>query len=327
MILYITSQERTNLLDFLAEKDEPALPVKKITGKFALKQFVIRDMRNFSHCRELVLDRQAFGEDDADFAEAVKEFLIMYSARVTVICEGLKEQSVLYQGLLHAGVENIVNGTEIEEIRSQICRSLSPGGMAGKNPETHVERTEEEIYCFKAERVRIAVAGSQGRMGSTTAALGLAAWLGSVGAAACYVEQDDSGSIFCLAEAYGMQPQGAGFQMENVWYGNEIPEDKYQFAVMDYGTGKVEKEDILLLVCGVKPYELIHTMELLRQYEDWQAYVLCPFVEESLRKAYAEALGSERHRILFLEYQPDCMDGSPNRKTFKEIVRNYIAGE
>lgn len=327
MILYIASQERMNLLDFLAEKEEPALLVKKITGKFALKQFVIRDMRNFSHCGELVLDRQAFGEDDAGFAEAVKEFLTMYSARVTVVCEGLKEQSSLYRGLLDAGVGNIVNGSEVEEIRSQICCSLSPGGMAGEDARMHMERAEEDICCFRAERVRIAVAGSQRRMGTTTAALGLSAWLGSAGAAACYVEQDGSGIVSCLAEAYGMQPHGGGYRMENVRYGNEIPEGGYQFAVMDYGTGKAGKEDILLLVCGVKPYELKHTMEILRQYEDRQAHVLCPFVEESLREAYAAALGSERHRILFLEYQPDCMDGSPNRKIFKEIVRDYIAGE
>lgn len=46
MILYLSSQQHTNLLDFLAEKED-ALPVKKMTGNFMLKQFVIYDMRNF----------------------------------------------------------------------------------------------------------------------------------------------------------------------------------------------------------------------------------------------------------------------------------------
>ena len=44
MILYLSSQQHTNLLDFLAEKED-ALPVKKMTGNFMLKQFVIYDMR------------------------------------------------------------------------------------------------------------------------------------------------------------------------------------------------------------------------------------------------------------------------------------------
>lgn len=94
MILYLSSQQHTNLLDFLAEKED-ALPVKKMTGNFMLKQFVIYDMRNFSHCTELVLDRIAFGDEDRDFAQAIKEFLTMYNARITVICEGLKESDPL----------------------------------------------------------------------------------------------------------------------------------------------------------------------------------------------------------------------------------------
>lgn len=328
MILYLTSQEHTNLLDFLAGQKEAALPVKKITGKFMLRQFVIHDMRNFSHCKELVLDRQAFGDDDAAFVEAVTEFLTMYNARVTVICEGLKEQSFLFRGLLEAGVGNIVTGTEIGKIQSQICQSLEPEGMAGYGSGKGTEQTkEQEAYRFKADGVKIAVAGSQNRMGITTAALGLTAWLGSVGATVCYVERDGSGIISSLAEAYGMQPLNDGFQLENVWYGERIPEEECQFAVIDYGTCRTGEADLLLLVCGTRPYELAYTMEFLQQYEERYAFVLCPFVEESLRMAYAEALCSERHKVLFLEYQPDCMDGSPNRKAFKEIIEKYIAGE
>lgn len=108
MILYLSSQQHTNLLDFLAEKED-ALPVKKMTGNFMLKQFVIYDMRNFSHCTELVLDRIAFGDEDRDFAQAIKEFLTMYNARITVICEGLKESDPLCRALLDAGVSFRIN--------------------------------------------------------------------------------------------------------------------------------------------------------------------------------------------------------------------------
>ena len=99
MILYLSSQQHTNLLDFLAEQED-ALPVKKMTGNFMLKQFVVYDMRNFSHCTELVLDRIAFGDEDRDFAQAIEEFLTMYNTRITVICEGLKENNPLFGALL-----------------------------------------------------------------------------------------------------------------------------------------------------------------------------------------------------------------------------------
>lgn len=128
MILYLSSQQHTNLLDFLAEKED-ALPVKKMTGNFMLKQFVIYDMRNFSHCTELVLDRIAFGDEDRDFAQAIKEFLTMYNARITVICEGLKESDPLCRALLDAGVGNIVTNVEIRGMQEEIRQSLSNQGM------------------------------------------------------------------------------------------------------------------------------------------------------------------------------------------------------
>ena len=117
MILYLTSQQHTNLLDFLTEQTD-ALPIKKMTGNFMLKQFVIYDMRNFSHCTELVLDRDAFGDDDIHFAEAIEEFLTMYNARITVICEGLQESAPLCHDLLEAGVGNIVTAEEIGAIQN-----------------------------------------------------------------------------------------------------------------------------------------------------------------------------------------------------------------
>ena len=147
MILYLSSQQHTNLLDFLAEKED-ALPIKKMTGNFMLKQFVIYDMRNFSHCTELVLDRIAFGDEDRDFAQAIEEFLTMYNARITVICEGLKESDPLCRALLDAGVGNIVTDVEIRGMQEEIMQSLSSQGM------TRYEPKEQKKTERKGERYR-----------------------------------------------------------------------------------------------------------------------------------------------------------------------------
>ena len=96
----------------------------------------------------------------------------------------------------------------------------------------------------------------------------------------------------------------------------------------DYGTGRPDADaDILLLVCGTKPYEIAHTMKLLEQYETKAAFVLCPFVDVALQDTYAKAFQTDYHKVFFLEYQPDCMNGSPNAKIFKTIIGRYIAGE
>ena len=160
MILYLSSQQHTNLLDFLAEKED-ALPVKKMTGNFMLRQFVIYDMRNFSHCTELVLDRIAFGDEDRDFAQAIEEFLTMYNARITVICEGLKESDPLCRALLDAGVGNIVTDVEIRGMQEEIMQSLSSQGMTRYAPKEQ-KKTERkgECYRFMADGVRIAMISS-----------------------------------------------------------------------------------------------------------------------------------------------------------------------
>ena len=200
MILYLSSQQHTNLLDFLAEKED-ALPVKKMTGNFMLKQFVIYDMRNFSHCTELVLDRIAFGDEDRDFAQAIEEFLTMYNARITVICEGLKESDPLCRALLDAGVGNIVTNVEIRGMQEEIRQSLSSQGMTRYAPKERKKlKVQGAHYHFMADGVRIAMISSQSRIGTTTMALGFAAWLGSVGASVAYIV--DCVSLLLLSKAY-----------------------------------------------------------------------------------------------------------------------------
>lgn len=328
MILYLSSQQHTNLLDFLAEKED-ALPVKKMTGNFMLKQFVIYDMRNFSHCTELVLDRVAFGDEDRDFAQAIEEFLTMYNARITVICEGLKESDPLCRALLDAGVGNIVTNVEIRGMQEEIMQSLSGQGMTRYAPKERKKvRGQGEHYRFMTDNVRIAMLSSQSRIGTTTTALGFAAWLGSVGASVAYVEKSDSGIIPYLADAYEMDEEAGGYRLEKMWYGTQMPDAGFHFIIEDYGMERSEAdEDILLLVCGTKPYEIVHTMNLLEQYETKTAFVLCPFVDVALQSTYVEAFQTDYHKVFFLEYQPDCMNGSPNAKTFKTIIGRYIAGE
>lgn len=328
MILYLSSQQHTNLLDFLAEKED-ALPVKKMTGNFMLKQFVIYDMRNFSHCTELVLDRIAFGDEDIDFAQAIEEFLTMYNARITVICEGLQESDPLCRALLDAGVGNIVTNVEIRGMQEEIRQSLSGQGMTRYDiKERKKSKVQGEHYHFMANGIRIAMISAQSRIGTTTTALGFVAWLGSVGASAAYVEKNASGVISCLSDAYEMDEEAGGVRLEKMWYGTQMPDAGFHFLLEDYGTGRPDVDaDILLLVCGTKPYEIVHTMKLLELYETKAAFVLCPFVESALQDTYVEALQTDYHKVFFLEYQPDCMNGSPNAKIFKTIIEQYIAGE
>lgn len=321
----MTTQGHTDLLDFYVER-EGMLPVKKMTGSFILKQFVIYDMRNFSHCTELILDREAFRDSDDAFVEAIEEFLTMYQARVTVIDEGLGQEQELFIKLLEAGIGNIVTEREIERQQEEIEGCLSSQGLRKYRIREKIEIYHEgENYDFSCSRVQIAVVGSQGRIGTTTVALGLANWLTEVGGCSCYVEANESGHMECLVEDYEMEPNEEGFTLDRVWYYRSQPNKDYSFILIDWGTREPEiGSDILLLICGTKPYELPHTLRLLERYEDQYAIILFSFVVQEHRRAYEDSFSTDKHRVLFLEYQPDCFNGLANSNIFKTIIKPYI---
>ena len=82
MVLYLSSPQHTNLLDFIGGYEpEDGKVIKKLVGQFSLKQFIVYDMRNFSQFADIVLDRIAFGDTDGEFVQAIEEFLTMYTAR------------------------------------------------------------------------------------------------------------------------------------------------------------------------------------------------------------------------------------------------------
>ena len=68
MVLYLSSVQHTNLLDFtgLYEPDS-GMPIKRMVGWFSLKQFIVYDMRNFSHFTDVVL---VYGTGNGDLRGA-----------------------------------------------------------------------------------------------------------------------------------------------------------------------------------------------------------------------------------------------------------------
>lgn len=333
MILYLSSTQHTNLLDFTGWYDANSnTPIKKMVGSFELKQFIIYDMRNFSHFTEVVLDRIAFGDSDVEFAEAIEEFLTMYSPRITVIHEGLVQDSPLFRALLDSGVGNIVCGTEIEEIQREISECLSKKGMIRYHPKERTKKMEgSKRYRFDCENIHIAVLSSQPRMGATTTAIGFSSWLCAVGASVCYVEENQSGILRMMAADYEMEQDEDGWRLDGVYYGTPPLSRLVNFVIHDFGyiadpKAALENIHLLLLVCGTKPYEIGHSMRLLKRLETSDAYILCPFTHERVRKDYADIFQSDFHKVLFLDYQPELTDGMSNAKHYKSMVTKYIAG-
>lgn len=337
MILYLSSPQHTNLLDFTGfDEAENGKVIKKLVGQFSLKQFIVYDMRNFAQFTDIVLDRVAFGDTDGEFAQAIEEFLTMYTARVTVIHEGLMQSSPLFGALIERGIRNLVCGTEIWEIQQEIAECLSREGMLRyvqkrqQGNEKQEEAQEVERYRFGCKNVGIAVMGTQPRMGSTTVAVGLCMWLARVGASVCYVEANQSRCLERLAKGYGMEQEADGWTFEGVHFSRIEPQEEFQFVVYDFGADVIGHGDIVrnagqkLLVCGTKPYELGFSARRKKEFAGVDAWLLCPFVADGIREELAGMLQDTQHKVRFLSYQPELTDGGCNAVIYKELVTKYI---
>lgn len=233
MILYMASKDNLELLDFIHQDDSS--PVKKLSGEFSLKSFIIRDMRNFSHIKYILIDHQALSDTDEEIIEAVLGFRAMYDARIIYVAIGMKPGERLLENLYEAGVRNFITAGDHEMIIQEIIESISPKGMRTQKVERFKPRTVEEVSkktkpkkqpraesvtpIVKKEElpgdkikgasdeiksdleyeerkgITIGVGGIAEEMGTTANALNLACFLADLGARVSYVECDSEKSL------------------------------------------------------------------------------------------------------------------------------------
>ena len=72
MLLYLTSNQKSGLIDGAAR--EMLLPSKKLVGKFSLKSFVTKDMRNYATAKFFLIDAACIEESGEDFTLALRSF-------------------------------------------------------------------------------------------------------------------------------------------------------------------------------------------------------------------------------------------------------------
>ena len=114
MILYLCSNQNINLFDFVEK--ERGIPIKKMSGLFRLKQFVIHDVRNLSQFDFFLIDLKALKDAESEIVEAATAFSAMYNTRIILFAEGLDGSSLLISKLIDLGFYNIITSSDYEEL-------------------------------------------------------------------------------------------------------------------------------------------------------------------------------------------------------------------
>lgn len=296
MILYLTSEARVNLLDFL----EQEFPIKKLTGSFSLLSFVVKDMRNFAHASFVVLDRMAISESDEDLIQALLSYQTIYGMRVVIIAEGLPIGSPLVQKLIQIGIFEIVTASEIGQIQDELNECFSDDGMqrfkltapaevaAEKgSSQFHPEQTK---YKFACTNLRVAVAGSDRRVGTTITAMNLVCWINAHGGRACYVEANSNNHLAHIIHLFEPVKTGNAYRLEgNDLYMTEELSQKYNVIVMDCGVlGERIQEsfsaaDIRLLCGSALPYDLAQFYRAIERCKALSVQSIGLFVSHDLQ--------------------------------------------
>lgn len=336
MILYLTSHANVNLLDQFEMEQE--IPVKKLIGQFSLLSFVVKDMRHFNHVRYIAIDRKAILESDEEMIQALLSFQTMYEIRVVVIAEGLPDSSPFLQQLIQVGITNVVTSEHIKTMLEEIQDCFSEEGMqryiSSASPEPVNETLEtfqphEEKYRFDCKNIRIAVAGSDRRVGVTTTAMNLVFWIQAHGGNACYLEANTSKHLAHIIHLFDPEKVGNAYVMEGAdFYLTPEFDRDYNFIVTDCGVlgeprlqDSFTKADVRVLCGSAMPYELPVFYRALERCKGLSVCAVGLSVTENLKPVLLQMLS---HNILFGDSSHDLFDSKANHQLYYQLLKCYV---
>ena len=349
MLLYLSSRGKSELIDFLEESKvvfgKRELVIKKLVGRFSLKQFVVKDMRNYLACRFFLVDIGCVDDKLEDFIIALKSFQMMFNARIIIVLSGANNVLEYVEKLLEIGVTDIVTATLLGDLEQEMAECLSDEGMERYKPKKQplkleIRQSKQEIiineaaqipkYKWNARNIRIAVAGTQRRSGVTVTAFNFANWLLARGATACYVEMNMNRHLQYLIERYTLERTGEHYPIGDVdcFLTNEIDKD-YNFIIYDLGAMKEEmsvfKEAELRLICGsLLPYEEINYSKLLHQCVGLSTFIMAMEVPVEFQVDCKSTFGED---LLIADTSHDLFNDNINGHIYHPIIKEYIVPE
>jgi hypothetical protein len=224
--------------------NEHGILVKKLSGEFQLKNFIIRDMRNFSHCSFVVFDLKALKDTEEEIIDAIIGFRSMYDSRIIILDGGRNAGDEFLSRLYNEGIRNFITAQIMEGIKKEILECVSEDGMSYEKTiqyqdELRDENTTEVMssipmqFNFDCRGVNIAVAGTATKTGTTTTVMNMAHFLAGIGARVSYLEANKNNHIAMLPRFYkGISERDGFFEHKAVEY--HTTNIKYDFSDFNF---------------------------------------------------------------------------------------------
>lgn len=317
MLLYLTSNKNRSLIDGAAK--ETNLAVKKLVGKYVLRNFIVKEIRNFAAIKCLVVDVSCAEDSMEDFCIALQSFQMMFSAKVVVLLKDIKDKEAYTERLSAVGITNLITEETPEGVTAKLL-----GYVANKPEPKPIEETQKPLW--QAKNVRIAVAGVQHRSGTTVTAMNLAFWLASNGASVCYVEDNTNRHLRIILRMYEAKAVKDHYTSGGIdfYYTDNLDRD-YNFIIYDCGALSVMSDSFKTadkrLLCGAAlPYELSQYKRVLSICGDLPLYKLVVGVPEDIKEHCSALIGSDIH---YAEPSHTLFDEKVNESIYNEVTADY----
>ena len=342
MLLYLASSLKSSLIDTAATEKE--LTTKKLIGKFSLKNFVTKDMRNYAASQFFVVDADCAEESPKDFCVALQSFQMMFPARIIVILSGSEKKQQYLSCLVSTGVVNIVTGETPEAVTEELLECLSSDGMQryltqytcideeSVTAKPVVEKPiEEEIHILKwtATNIKIAVAGVQRRCGTTVTAFNLAAWLAARGANVCYVEANTNRHLRMILNVFDAEKEQEHYKIDGIdFYLTDKLDRDYNFIIYDCGelttiSPSFENADKRLLCGSTLPYELAAFNKALSMCGSMNINKIAVGLPDEMRDYCASAFGND---LFIADTSHELFANRKNSHINMVVLEKYIQG-
>lgn len=334
MLLYISSNGNVGIFDFLS--NEHGMVIKKLSGSFGLKQFVIHDMRSLNHYSYLAIDLKALKDTEDEIIESIIAFKSMFSSRVIFYIEDIKSNKRLIERLIEQGVYNIISADTVDDLKEEIQKTVSDIGMSKRDIQLKLNQIDGDKnyyiseYSFNSKDIKIAVTGVSHKVGTTTSAMNLCNYLASIGASVCYIEANNNGHIQKLPSVYAdMTVKDDSIIYDGVKYRslNSQSDEEYKFVVYDMGVIETKtinaiknKCDVSILCATAKPYEIGAYDKAIDLLDDSKLHTIFSFIQDNAKDKLKEQYGN----VFFSEYAPDLFDSEKNKAIWKQILDKYI---
>lgn len=251
------------------------------------------------------------------------------------------------QDFFGEGIYNFVTATTINEQEKELLECITADGKQYKDSIRYrkieqITNAKDKIIIKKEYKkikqcVTIAIAGSQGHIGTTSQAISITKFLSNLKLNVCYIQANGKEDIQTLENLFDIIKKDDFITYQNIdMYSKNKTVNAvgygYDFYVYDMGVltditdiDTFITKDVKIIISGTKSWEQDYLLEVFNKLEILQDInFIFNFTPEQQKKEITKNMGRFGIKTYFSNYIPDPFIPDENDKIYHSILKDFI---